>query len=172
MKRVAFLLALATVAGAAAPPAPSPFVLNSRWTLDFRQAGTGRSVGRVDFTVVSVEQSAGTVTGFGLVQDSAAFSVVAVMDGRDGTLTVTHLTRTGPKDRDVRVCAFGTERPPNHSGLTLTVPSGQVPQVLATLKRRLREIRTRSPRLSPLAQLRVAAGLTTGGAICTVRRAR
>lgn len=172
MKRVAFLLALVSMAGAAPPPAPSPFTLNTTWTLDFRQSGTGRSVGRVNFTVVSVEQSSGTVTGFGLVEDGAAFTVVAVMDGRDGTMTVTHLAPTGPRDTDVQVCAFGTQRPPESSGLTVTVPSAQWPQALATLRQKLTATRAARPRLSPLAQLRVAAGITTGGAICTVRRAR
>ncbi|MBB5374714.1 hypothetical protein HNQ07_000158 [Deinococcus metalli] len=173
MRRVAVLLAMMMVsmAGAATSPAPSPFTLNSRWTLDFREAGTGLSVNRATFTVVSVEQSAGTMTSFGLVGDDKAFSMVAVMNGRDGTLTVTALTPLTGTPRRVRLCAFGTGRPPLHSGLTLTVPTADLGTALNRLGRQWQATLAARPKLSPLALLRVAAGDATDGAICTVRRA-
>ncbi|WP_412028631.1 hypothetical protein [Deinococcus yunweiensis] len=171
MTRVAFLLALLSVAGAAPAPAASPFTLDSRWTLEFREAGTGRSVGRVAFTVVSTERGAGVISGFGLVKGRAEFSVVATVDSRDGTLTVTDLAPVGSAASDVRVCVFGPERPPERSGLTLTVAGTRVPQTLATLKQKLSVIRRTRPGLSAQAQVRMAAGITAGGAICTVRRA-
>ncbi|WP_295821186.1 hypothetical protein [uncultured Deinococcus sp.] len=171
MKRVTFLLALLSVAGAAPAPAASPFTLDSRWTLEFREAGTGRSVGRVAFTVVSTEHTPDLVTGFGLVEGGAAYSVVAAMDRRDGTLSVTDLTPGGPAARDVRVCAFGAERPPARSGLTVTVPMARWFQTLTTLNQKLAVLRRTRPGLSNQAQLRAAAGITAGGAICTVRRA-
>ncbi|THF88000.1 hypothetical protein E7T09_01895 [Deinococcus sp. KSM4-11] len=171
MKRVAFLLALVSVAGAAAPPTPSPFTLNTRWTLDFRQANTGRSLSRTAFTVVSVEQSAGTTTAFGLVRGDAAFSVVTVMNAQDGTLTVTALLPLAGTPRQIRICAFGTDRPPLRSGLTVTVPASQLGQALGSLRRQWTAVRADRPQSSTLAVLRVAAGTTTDGAICTVRRA-
>ncbi|WP_309573457.1 hypothetical protein [Deinococcus sp.] len=170
MRRVAFLLGLWSVAGAAAPPAPLPFTLDSRWTLDFRQAGTGRSVSRTAFTVVSMEQSAGTVTAFGLVSGEAAFSVVSVLNAQDGTLTITELTPLAGTPRQVRLCAFGTDRPPLRSGLTLTVSTTQLGQSLAALRRQWTAARSARPKSSTLAVLRVAAGTATDGAICTVRR--
>lgn len=172
-----FCLAVSLLTSTACAAEASPFALGSRWTLQFRSAGSASpaSAGRpasTTFTVVSVEQSAGTERGFGLVTGLRKYNTLTVLNSSDGFLMVADLSASAATPGKLRLCAFGTLRPPLRSGLTLLVSPGQLDQAVAALRKKMELLRTSQPGIGPLTVLRRAAGPAADGTTCTVRPAR
>ena len=161
-----------SMANAAEAPA---FPLNSRWTMQFQArgaSGASSGAGGTTFTIVSVERSAGTERNFGLVAGQRKYNALSVTTSSDSFLVVADLTVAAVNAGKLRVCAFGSLRPPQRSGLGLKVPPGQLEQVIAALRKRLAGIRASQPGVSVLTALRRAAGPSADGSTCTVRPMR
>ncbi|PNY80249.1 hypothetical protein [Deinococcus koreensis] len=177
-----FCLAVLLLTPTAHAAEASPFSLGSQWTLLFRSAGSGGmgsggaatpgQPGGTTFTVVSVEQSAGTERGFGLVAGQRKYNTLTVLSTTDGSLMVADLTVSAANQGKLRVCAFGTLRPPQRSGLKLLIPPGQLDQAMAALRKKLGTLRSTQPGINALTALRRAAGPSADGSTCTLRRLR
>lgn len=167
-------LAACLLTSTASAAAPSPFLLNSQWTLQFRSpAGPGAPRPEsLAFTVVSVEQSTGSERGFGLVSGQRKYNALTVLNASDGFLMVADLTVTAAHAGRLRVCAFGTLRPPQRSGLRLLIPSAQLEQTTTALRKRMATLRASEPGASTLTVLRRAAGALADGSTCTIRPLR
>lgn len=172
-----FCLAVSLLTSTAHAAEASPFALGSRWTMQFRPPGSSSadSLGRpvsTTFTVVSVEKSAGTERGFGLVAGHRKYNTLTVLNSSDGFLLVADLTASAVTPGKLRICAFGTLRPPLRSGLTLLVSPSQLDQLVAALRKKMELLRTSQPGIGALTVLRRAAGPAADGTTCTVRLAR